>query len=67
MDKMSDETKVMLSLTAEELYALSMEKGKNRVSTKRALMAQYILWKRAGNPFQSEDHYVRDYTIIRKF
>ena len=69
MNEMSNEAKIkaMISLTDEELYALSIEKDKNKVSTKRALIAQYILWKRAGNSFHSEDHYVRDYTVIRKF
>ena len=62
-----EKTKNLESLSNQELQILSLEKDSKKCATKRALDAQFILWKRAGFPFQSEEHWKRDHQPIRKF
>lgn len=62
----------MKTKTIEELQQLSDEKLKQlalqrhktgrKKSTTTALRAQLVLWRRAGRPFQSEAHWLRDHT-----
>ena len=59
--------KEISQLSEEELYLLSLERDGNNCSTKRALIAQRIIWEKAGYPFHSGDHYRRDCEIIKKF
>lgn len=48
----------------EDLHKLSLQRHKsNHRSTGDALKAQQILWERAGKPFQSEQHWIRDHTL----
>lgn len=51
-------------LSDDELRRLALQrhKGGRRKSTTTALRAQHVLWDRAGRPFQSEDHFLRDMT-----
>lgn len=51
-------------LSDEQLKKLALErhKGDRKKSTTTALRAQYVLWKRAGEPFMSEDHFLRNRT-----
>lgn len=51
-------------LSDDELKKLSLQrhKGGRKKSTTTAIRAQYILWKRAGEPFMSEDHFLRNQT-----
>lgn len=66
------EERRMETKTIEELQRLSDEKlkqlalqrhkGGRRKSTTTALRAQLVLWRRAGKPFQSEAHWVRNHS-----
>ena len=56
----------LMKLSQEDLYKISLEKDDKNRSTKRALIAQRIIWERAGMPFHSEDHFKRDFKPIRK-
>lgn len=51
-------------LSNEQLKKLALErhKGGRKKSTTTAIRAQYVLWKRAGEPFMSEDHFLRNQT-----
>lgn len=51
-------------LSDDELKKLALQrhKGGRKKSTTTAIRAQYILWKRAGEPFMSEDHFLRNQT-----
>ena len=51
-------------LSNEQLKKLALErhKGGRKKSTTTAIRAQYVLWKRAGKPFMSEDHFLRNQT-----
>lgn len=57
--------KELQQLSDEELKRLSLErqKGGRRKSTTTALRAQLVLWRRAGKPFQSEQHWIRDHML----
>lgn len=50
-------------LSDDELKKLALERhaGGRHKSTETALRAQYVLWDRAGRPFQSEDHFLRNH------
>lgn len=50
-------------LSDDELKKLALERhaGGRHKSTGTALRAQYVLWDRAGRPFQSEDHFLRNH------
>lgn len=50
-------------LSDDELKRLALErhKGGYHKSTTTAIRAQYVLWDRAGRPFQSEDHFLRNH------
>lgn len=52
-------------LTDEELFNISLEKDKKNCATKRALVAQRIIWERAKCPFQSSSNYARNHTYVR--
>lgn len=56
--------KELQQLNDEELKRLALErhKGGRRKSTTTALRAQLVLWRRAGRPFQSEAHWIRNHT-----
>lgn len=54
------------NLTNEELYVISLEKTNKKVATKKALVAQKILWERAKCPFHSSSHYDRDNTPVKR-
>lgn len=70
LDFYEAEERRMETKTIEELQRLSDEKlkqlalqrhkGGRRKSTTTALRAQLVLWRRAGKPFQSEAHWVRN-------
>lgn len=48
----------------KDLHKLSLQRHKsNHRSTSDALKAQQILWERAGKPFQSEQHWIRDHML----
>ena len=51
-------------LSDEELKQLALQRHKTgrRKSTTTALRAQLVLWRRAGKPFQSEAHWVRNHS-----
>ena len=51
-------------LSDEELKQLALQRHKTgrKKSTTTALRAQLVLWRRAGRPFQSEAHWLRDHT-----
>ncbi len=51
-------------LSNEQLKKLALErhKGGRKKSTTTAIRAQYVLWKRAGEPFMSEEHFLRNQT-----
>lgn len=51
-------------MSNEQLKKLALErhKGGRKKSTTTAIRAQYVLWKRAGEPFMSEDHFLRNQT-----
>ena len=51
-------------LSDDELKKLALQrhKGGCKKSTTTAIRAQYVLWKRAGEPFMSEDHFLRNQT-----
>lgn len=51
-------------LSDEKLKQLALQrhKGGRRKSTTTALRAQLVLWRRAGKPFQSEAHWVRNHS-----
>ena len=61
------EKNTLEKLSMEELYVLSMERDCKNCLTKRALVAQRIIWERAGQPFHSSDHFIRECTVVRKF
>lgn len=56
--------KELQQLSDAELKRLALErhKGGRKKSTTTALRAQLVLWRRAGRPFQSEAHWVRNHT-----
>lgn len=56
--------KELRQLSDEELKQLSLQRHKTgrKKSTTTALRAQMVLWQRAGRPFQSEAHWLRDHT-----
>lgn len=56
--------KELQQLSDEELKKLALQRHKTgrRKSTTTALRAQWVLWQRAGRPFQSEAHWLRDHT-----
>ncbi|MCC4417528.1 hypothetical protein [Limosilactobacillus reuteri] len=59
--------KELQQLSNEELKRLALQrhKGGRRKSTTTALRAQLVLWQRAGRPFQSEAHWIRNHTETR--
>ncbi|MCT3208068.1 hypothetical protein EFO75_05225 [Limosilactobacillus reuteri] len=56
--------KELQQLNDEELKRLALQrhKGGRKKSTTTALRAQLVLWRRAGRPFQSEAHWIRNHT-----
>ncbi|MCC4501913.1 hypothetical protein [Limosilactobacillus reuteri] len=56
--------KELQQLTDTELKRLALQrhKGGRKKSTTTALRAQLVLWRRAGRPFQSEAHWIRNHT-----
>lgn len=56
--------KELQQLSDEELKQLALQRHKTgrKKSTTTALRAQLVLWRRAGRPFQSEAHWLRDHT-----
>lgn len=66
------ERKKYLTLTelrimpTEKLYEVSMQKNKKGIATRDARTAQMVLWQRAGCPFSSSAHWMRDHTGVRK-
>lgn len=51
-------------LSDDELKQLALQRHKTgrKKSTITALRAQLVLWRRAGRPFQSEAHWLRNHT-----
>lgn len=56
--------KELQQFSDEELKQLALQRCKTgrKKSTTTALRAQMVLWQRAGRPFQSEAHWLRDHT-----
>lgn len=53
-------------MPTEKLYEVSMQKNKKGIATRDARTAQMVLWQRAGCPFSSSAHWMRDHTGVRK-